>query len=99
MGVLMNMELAYKVQMLPAKVRNDRSICERELLQRGWSLATLKDDLDAAMRWANSHCVVVAQEKSRQTRETKKQKIRGDDALDLMFASAGVDPTSIPRRT
>lgn len=95
----MNMELAYKVQMLPVKVRNDRSICERELLQRGWPRSVLKDDLDAAMRWANSHCVVASQEKSRRTRETKKTKLRGDDALDLMFSSVGANPQTIPRRT
>lgn len=94
----MNMELAYKIQMLPATVRTSRSACETKLLMSGWPRDVLERDLSEAMRWASSHCIVAAQEKSRRTREARKNKIKGDDALDQMFASAGADPTSIPRR-
>jgi hypothetical protein len=94
----MNRELAYKVQMLPANVRNSRVACETALLKSGWPQEMLEHDLAEAMRWASSHCIVQAQEKSRRTREAKKQKVKGDDALDMMFASVGADPTSIPRR-
>jgi len=94
----MNRELAYKVQMLPANIRNSRVACEAELLKSGWPCNVLKNDLSEAMRWASSHCIVQAQEKSRRTREAKKLKVKGDDALDMMFASVGADPASIPRK-
>ncbi|MBA2525936.1 MAG: hypothetical protein H0V18_09170 [Pyrinomonadaceae bacterium] len=95
----MNKELAYKVQMLPANVWKSRSACETKLLMSGWPKEVLERDLSEAMRWAESHRLVVAQAKLRRTREQKKQKVQGDDALDAMFVSAGAAPASIPRRT
>lgn len=94
----MNRELAFKCQMLPANIRKSRSSSYAQLARSGWAIADLDRDLDSALNWANSHCLVQSQEKSRKTRAAKKQKLRGDDALDAMFASVGADPTEIPRK-
>jgi hypothetical protein len=94
----MNMELAYRCQMLPASVRKSYNLTQEKLLLSGWRQSTLDEDLTSALNWANSHCVVAAQEKARANRLKKKMKIKGDDALDAMFVAVGADPTSIPRR-
>lgn len=94
----MNYELAHKCQMLPANIRKSRSNAFTTLAKSGWPISVLDTDLDEAMSWANSHCMVQQQEKARRTRAAKKERLRGDDALDMMFASAGADPTEIPRK-
>lgn len=92
----MDMALAYRVQMLPAKTRASRSETYYALRKSGWPQELLDREIDSAISWANSHCMTVQQEKFRKTRAAKKTKLKGDDALDQMFRSVGADPNEIP---
>lgn len=90
-----NMELAYKVQMLPASIRESRSLLETKLLGSGWPRDILERDLPGAMRWASSHCLTQSQEKTRRTRAHKKTILKGNAAVEAMFGAAGVKPDEI----
>jgi hypothetical protein len=94
----MNTLLAYKVQMFPAVVRKSRVQVINRLLNAGWSQDEIDNNVDSAIAWANSQCLVANQEKLRKSRQAKKQKVRGDDALDAMFSACGADPSEIPLR-
>jgi hypothetical protein len=91
----MNLELAYRCQMLPKSALNSRSTAERELLKAGWSQEVLGAELNAALSWARSQRLVADQEKSRRTRANKKTILKGNDAVEAMFASVGVDADHI----
>lgn len=91
----MNMELAYKVQMLPAKIRESRTMCETMLLKSGWPRDVIDRDIAWAISWANSHCLTKNQEKQRRARARNKEILKGNDAVEAMFASAGITPNEI----
>ena len=84
----MNMQLAYRVQMFPATIRGSRTSVVEELLKAGWRRDEIDADVDSAIAWANSHCLVTKQERLRKARQAKKEKVRGDDAFDAMIAAA-----------
>lgn len=91
----MNLELAYRCQMLPKAALNSRSTAERELLKSGWSQEVLGAELDYALSWAKSQQLVAGQERSRKKRAHKKTILKGNDAVEAMFASVGVDADHI----
>jgi hypothetical protein len=84
--------------MLPQSIRKSRAFASAHLLASGWPAEVIERDLDGALAWANSHCMTQQQEKARRTRAQNKTLVKGADALDMMFAAAGIDPVSIPRK-
>lgn len=88
-----NKELAYRCQMMKGATLSSRLLAETELLRCGWPQDVLTRDLDGALAWARSQILVAKQEKLRRQRKTKKEK--GDEALERMFAAAGVSPEKI----
>jgi hypothetical protein len=56
----MNMELAYRCQMLSANVISSRSAAERELLKTGWSQAVLESDIESALSEGNAAGLIAA---------------------------------------
>jgi hypothetical protein len=94
----MDINLAHRCARLPESVRGSRTKAYFALLNAGWNKDLPDRDLDAALAWAGSQVLTAKQEKFRRQRSAKKEHLKADDALDLMFRAAGADPTGIPRR-
>lgn len=94
----MNYELAHKIQMFTQAVRASRTQTYTKLMLAGWQQDVVERGLDEALAWANTHCLVEKQKKELEARARRKTKLKGDDALDLMFTSVGADPNEIPRK-
>jgi len=94
----MDINLAYRCQLLPDEYRNSRTRAYRALLKAGWNKDLLDLELDSALAWSKSQVLVDRQEKLRRKRDAEKTRLRADDALDAMFRAAGCDPADIPRR-
>jgi hypothetical protein len=62
------------------------------------SQSVLERDIDRAISWARSQCLVARQEKSRRTREQKKTTLKGNDAVEAMFAAVGCAPDEILKK-
>lgn len=94
----MNRELAYRCQMLTPKTLKSLSETETALLKAGWSKEVLKADLHSAMAWARSQINASRQAKAYKTRAFKQSLPSAEEDLQAVFATAGVDPRSIPVR-
>jgi hypothetical protein len=95
---VVNMDLAYRCQMLPASKLKSVSAANRELLKAGWNPEVLGRDLKGALAWAESLILTHKQEEACRQRAAEKARLKDDDALDLMFAAMGHDPAEIPRK-
>lgn len=94
----MNRELAYRCQMLLDKDLNSRTFAVTALLKTGWSQEVIDNDIDEALAWARSQRLTAKQEKYRRSRADKKAILKGNDAVEAMFASVGVAPEKITPR-
>ena len=94
----MNRALAYRVQMMPATVRESSTKVVTALLNCGWPQDEINEGVDGAIAWANSHCMTARQDKLRRSLQMKKDKLSSADALDVMFTASGVDPHTIPAK-